>query len=270
MKLEEYFNKKRRLIDKELEKLLPPESERPFAIHKAMRYAVRGGKRIRPILCLLSAEASGKDIKKALKTACAIEMIHTYSLIHDDLPAMDNDDYRRGRPTCHKKFGEANAILAGDALLTLAFNVLSGATADAALNARISEAVSGACGTFGMIGGQAADIMPGDKDLMALEYININKTGALIAASCKAGAISSGAKNKDINALFAFGERIGLVFQIVDDILDSEGFAKFLGPKRAYEYAAELTQKAKMSLRYFGKRSAPLLDTADFILNRKY
>ncbi|NQT96096.1 MAG: polyprenyl synthetase family protein [Candidatus Omnitrophica bacterium] len=270
MHIKEYLKSKKNLVDKELFALIPDLKERPKIVHKAIRHALKGGKRVRPILCLASSKAAGGREKDLLKVSCAIEMIHAYSLVHDDLPSMDNADYRRGLLSCHKKFGVANAILAGDALLTLSFNLLSGATKDLALNSKVAKELSYAAGTFGMIGGQAIDISSSEKDLLTLEYINIHKTGALIAASCKIGAMAAKAKPKDISALFKFGEYIGLVFQIVDDILDSEGIAKLIGPKRAYEYAKELTEKAKSSISYQGKRARPLCDLADFILNRKH
>jgi geranylgeranyl diphosphate synthase type II len=270
LKLKDYLKKEKVLIDRELERLTPQAKEPPQVIHKAIRYSIKGGKRIRPILCLSSARASGGKMRQALKAACAIEMIHSYSLIHDDLPSMDNSDYRRGRPSCHKKFGIANAILAGDALLTLAFGVLAEATKNPVLNSKVVKELATACGTFGMIGGQVVDISQDEKDLLTLEYINIHKTGALIAASCKIGAMATGAKEKDINSLFRFGEYIGLAFQIVDDILDGEGVVKIYGPKRAYEQAAGLINKAKKSISSFGKKADMLYKIADLILNRRH
>lgn len=269
MKIKEYLKKRKALIDKELDRLIPKAEEYPQVIHKAIRYALKGGKRIRPMLCLASCEAAGGKIRQALKTACAIEMIHTYSLVHDDLPAMDNDGYRRGRLSCHKRFGHANAILTGDALLTLAFNILSQATPEPGLNCRIIKELSKASGTFGMIGGQVVDVSTEQKNALTLKYINIHKTGALIAASCKAAAIAAGAKEKNITSLFRFGEYIGLVFQIVDDILDGEGLTRLSTPRRAYQNAAELVNKAKSCISYFGPRAYPLYGLADFILNRK-
>ena len=270
MKIKEYLKKRKALVDKELDKLVPGAREYPQIIHKAIRYTLKRGKRVRPMLCLASCQAVGGETKAALRTACAIEMIHAYSLVHDDLPSMDNDDYRRGRLSCHKKFGIANAILTGDALLTLAFNLLSCATAKPALNCRIIKELSGSCGSLGMIGGQVVDISTGEKNFLIQEYINIHKTGALIAASCKTGAIAAGAREKEINSLFRFGEYIGLVFQIVDDILDGEGMAKLSGPKRAYQNAAELVDKAKSSISYLGPKARALNGLADFILNREY
>lgn len=270
MKIKDYLKKQKNLIDEALEGLIPSVKERPQLIHKAMRYALKGGKRIRPILSIASGELCGAKTSDILKIACCIEMLHAYSLVHDDLPSMDNDDYRRGRPSCHKKFGIANAVLTGDALLTLSFNILSRSTPYPALNSRIIEDLSRAAGTFGMIGGQALDIATGQKDMLSLEYININKTGALIASSCKVGAMAARARKKDIDSLFRFGEYIGLVFQIVDDILDGEGFSKIMGPKRAYEHASELTDKAKERTSYFGVKASPLCAIADFILKRKH
>lgn len=269
MKIKEYLKERKALVDRELDRLIPNAEEYPQIIHKAMRYTLKGGKRIRPILCLASAEVAGGKVKQALKTASAIEMIHTYSLVHDDLPSMDNDDYRRGRLSCHKRFGTANAILTGDALLTLAFNVLSEATPRPALNCRIVKELSKACGTFGMIGGQVVDISAEQKSMLTQEYINIHKTGALIASSCKTAAIAVGAREKDINSLFRFGEYIGLVFQIVDDILDDEGMTKISGPRRAYQNAAELVDRAKGCISHFGPKGRALYELADFILNRK-
>ena len=270
MNIKGYFKKRQNLIDKELDKLIPEARERPQVIHRAMRYALKGGKRVRPILCLACAEAVGGNIKPAIKTSCAIEMIHTYSLVHDDLPSMDDDDYRRGRLTCHKKFGTANAILTGDALLTLAFGVLSEATPDPKLNTRIVKELSRAASTFGMIGGQAVDISEEEKDFVTMDYINIHKTGSLIAASCKAGAIAVNAKEKEIKSIFRFGEYIGLVFQIVDDILDRDGIAKIYEVKGAYQRAAELTAKAKHCISYLGAKNKTLYALADFMLNRSY
>jgi geranylgeranyl diphosphate synthase type II len=265
-----YLKKRKTVIDKELSSLLVTPKGYLKTIYTAMNYALKGGKRIRPILCLACAEAAGGKAKDALKAACAIEIIHSYSLVHDDLPCMDNDDYRRGRLSCHKKFGIANAVLTGDALLTYAFNILCYATKSPSVNMRLIEVLSHAAGTRGMIGGQAEDIIAGKKNPAMQEYINIRKTGALIAASCKIGAISIKAEKKDIESLFKFGEHIGLVFQIVDDIIDNQGLAKIMSKKHALEYAKSLTLKAKALIAGFGKKAAPLCEIADFVLNRTY
>lgn len=266
----EYLKKRKTIIDKELDSLFAAEKGRSKIVYTVMNYALKGGKRIRPILCLASAQAVGGKVKDALKAACAIEIIHSYSLIHDDLPCMDNDDYRRGRLSCHKKFGIANAVLTGDAFLTYAFNILCFATKNPYVNMQLVETLSRASGTCGMIGGQAADISIAKKDFATQEYINIRKTGALIAASCKMGAISVKAKNKDIKSLLKFGEHIGLIFQIVDDIIDNEGLAKIMSKKHALEYAKNLTQKAKDQIAGFGKRAEPLREIADLLLNRTH
>jgi geranylgeranyl diphosphate synthase, type II len=269
MNIKEYIAKKRKIIDIELFRLIPPGKGRTKLLCQAMAYALKGGKRIRPILCLSCAETAGPMPRHALKPACAIEMVHTYSLIHDDLPCMDNDDYRRGKLTVHKKFGIAHAVLAGDALSTEAFHVLSCAMPDAKGNNEIIKALSYAAGASGMIAGQAAEIEAEVKDFPAQEYINIHKTGALIAASCRIGAIAAGANEKEIKTLSKFGEYIGLAFQVTDDIIDNEGTAEIAGPKRAFEYAAGLTEAAKKHIQPFGKKANRLCQIADFILNRK-
>jgi geranylgeranyl diphosphate synthase, type II len=270
MNIKKYLVNKREVIDKELGRFIPlVTSARPKVIYKAITYALKNGKRIRPILCLACAEASGAKAKDALAAACAIEMVHTYSLIHDDLPCMDNDDYRRGRLTVHKKFGFANAVLTGDALLTEAFNVLASATTDDSVNIELVKILSHAAGISGMIAGQAVDIARQVKDMPTQEYINIHKTGVMIAASCKMGAVSAMAGVKEAQAFYRFGEYIGLVFQLIDDMIDSEGSLIVIGKKRTFEYAKELTESAKNTLKGFGKKSDRLCQIADFILNRK-
>ncbi|MDP3789824.1 MAG: polyprenyl synthetase family protein [Candidatus Omnitrophota bacterium] len=272
MILPAYFEKNIKLIDRALDKCLPKKAARPDTIHDAMRYSVfSGGKRIRPILVLESTRATKGDMRDALLLACAIEMIHTYSLIHDDLPSMDNDDMRRGKPSCHIKYGEATAILAGDALLTLAFNTIAGIKNKRNLSEIILE-LSGAIGTSGMIGGQAMDLKARDNsktDLPTIEYINIRKTGSLIAAALKIGAIVSNARQKEVKALAAYGENIGLAFQIIDDMLDGEGYAEILGISAAREEAEALNKRAKEALDIFGKRAVPLKEIADFVIKRK-
>jgi geranylgeranyl diphosphate synthase, type II len=270
MSIREYLKKRQGMVDRELGNLMPdPVNVLSKKIYQAMNYALKGGKRIRPILCLACAESTGANIKKALKAACAIEMVHTYSLIHDDLPCMDDDDYRRGRLTIHKKFGYANAVLAGDALLTEAFNVLAQATLFDNTNIELIKILSGAAGISGMIAGQAADISTHTKDLATQEYISIHKTGALIAASCKMGAVAARAREKDKKAVHRFGEYIGLVFQLTDDIIDSEGSFSIAGRKKTFEYAKELTITAKKTIKHFGSKAKTLYEIADFILKRK-
>jgi geranylgeranyl diphosphate synthase type II len=226
MNIEEYLQKQKAIVDRKLEEILPPEPAYPPKIHQAMRYSLfSGGKRVRPILCLASCEAVGGDPEPALPVACAIELVHTYSLIHDDLPAMDNDDLRRGKPTSHMVFGEAMAILAGDALLTLVYYVLShhslktGIDSDIIL--KVIKEISRSAGTMGMIGGQVVDLESENQDieLPQLEYIHTHKTGALIRCSVVCGALLGGASADQMKRIRSYGEIIGLAFQIVDDIL---------------------------------------------------
>ena len=269
LNIKKYLSTRRAIVEGEIKKLLPSEKAQPKSIHKAMHYALKGGKSIRPILCIASCEAAGGSLKDALKVASALEMIHAYSLVHDDLPSMDNDDYRRGRLTTHKKFGIANAILTGDALLTYAFKVVSEATRDNSLNAILVNELAKAAGTAGMIAGQAADISTKNKSIVNLEYINIHKTGALIASSCKMGALVAKASKKNIRSLLLFGEYTGLIFQVIDDLLDGDGFAKIMGRKETYNYALRLNERAKKSITHLGKKAEALNQISDFILNRK-
>ena len=234
MNLRDYLNQQQQLVDAELDRLAPPAATPPETIHRAMRYSLfAGGKRIRPILCMEAARAISGDAAGAETAACALEMIHTYSLIHDDLPALDNDDLRRGKPTCHKVFGEAMAILAGDALLTLAFQVLSAIeSVDAAARVRMVLELATASGTpGGMIAGQVSDLEGEGKtpDPLLLESIHRAKTGALLRASLRIGAIYAGASREQYDALSLYGEHIGLAFQIVDDVLDVEESSEALG-----------------------------------------
>jgi geranylgeranyl diphosphate synthase, type II len=234
MNLRDYLDWQQQLVDAELDRLAPPEATPPEIIHRAMRYSLfAGGKRIRPILCLEAARAISGDAAGAETAACALEMIHTYSLIHDDLPALDNDDLRRGKPTCHKVFGEAMAILAGDALLTLAFQVLAAIeTVDAAAKTRMVLELATASGTpGGMIAGQVSDLEGEGKtpDPLLLESIHRAKTGALLRASLRIGAIYAGASRAQFDALSLYGEHVGLAFQIVDDVLDVVESSEALG-----------------------------------------
>jgi len=233
MKLCEFFEADRQEIDAALDRLLPPPDAPPASIHAAMRYTVfAGGKRIRPILCLETARVFDPQPGAAIPVGCALEFIHTYSLIHDDLPALDNDDLRRGKPTCHKQFGEATAILTGDALLTLAFQTLAEAPVEPARRIEIIREVSRAAGTReGMVGGQVADLEAEGKPLnpAVLEYVHRSKTAALIRAAVLAGALSATAGPEDLERLRRFGENIGWAFQVVDDILDVEESSAALG-----------------------------------------
>lgn len=245
-------------IDSGLKRYLPKGDD---IIKQAMRYSVlSGGKRIRPLIVLESARVCGGTIKEAMPVACAIEFIHTYSLIHDDLPAMDNDDLRRGKPTCHKVFGEANAILAGDALLTLAFNVIARYTRPRT-GAVIAREIAQAIGDDGMIGGQALDLeFHKKKNRAAFKKMNLLKTAKLFEASAKTGALSAGASAAKTKALQRFGLYFGLSFQAVDDHLDRETAER----KEAFM----LVEKAKKELVSFGKKAAKLKAIADLAVKR--
>jgi geranylgeranyl diphosphate synthase type II len=236
--LKERLRERQHLVDARLEQLLPGPDVAPPSIHRAMRHSVfAGGKRIRPVLCLEAAAAAGGSLEP-LDLACALECIHTYSLIHDDLPALDNDDFRRGKPTCHKAFGEATAILAGDALLTIAFEIIGGVVN----GGRLCAEIAAAAGTInGMIGGQVVDIESEGKhvDAATLEYIHRSKTGALLRASVRSGAIFAGADDATLETITGYGVHIGLLFQIVDDILDVTESSEALG-KTAGKDAAQL------------------------------
>ncbi len=224
----DYLRQKQKLIDRLLDEYLPPEDQFPQTLHKAIRYSVlAGGKRLRPILALTTYECfGGVDDNIINPAACALELIHTYSLIHDDLPCMDDDDLRRGNPTLHKKFDEATAVLAGDALHDLAFGLIArtGST-------RVVSELADAIGTSGMLGGQMADVQAEGKKINRddIDYIHSHKTGALIRSSVKIGAILAGVENSTLDKISLYGEKIGFAFQIIDDILDIEGDQKKLG-----------------------------------------
>ena len=292
MTLEEYLSQRRESVNRTLDRLLPDENEYPQTIHRAMRHSVfAGGKRIRPLLSIASAETVGGTVSEIESAACAIELIHTYSLIHDDLPALDNDDYRRGKPTCHKAFGEATAILAGDALLTLAFQVLAEMNdIPPERKVHITQELSRAAGTVaGMIGGQVADLEAEGKPVEEeqLHYIHRSKTGALIRSSVRLGAIYAGASKDDYEALSRYGEQIGLAFQIVDDVLDVVSTSKTLGKTVGKDvaqlkatfpalYGVDESRKRAMehftlaceALDSFGDRALRLRQIADKIVNR--
>jgi geranylgeranyl diphosphate synthase type II len=233
--LSDYLIEARRRVDGALAGYLPGSSACPGRLAEAMRYSLLGGgKRLRPILALMAAEACGADPNSAMPAACALEMVHTYSLIHDDLPSMDDDDLRRGRPTCHKAFDEATAVLAGDALLTLAFEVLAREIRPAEAAARCVLALAEGAGPSGMVGGQMADLQAEgrlDANLAELEAIHRRKTGALLRSSLKMGAIVAGADEAILDALDVYGHAVGLAFQIVDDLLDVQGDEAKLGKR---------------------------------------
>jgi geranylgeranyl diphosphate synthase type II len=297
MNLPEYLRTQQELIDRHLDKLVPAESVPPETIHRAMRYSLfAGGKRIRPVLFLEAARSVAGDLASredaAADGACPLELIHTYSLIHDDLPALDNDDYRRGKLTNHKVFGEAMAILAGDALLTLAFEVLAKLPqATAEQRSRMLAELATASGTAGgMIGGQVADLEGEGKppDAQLLETIHRAKTGALLRASVRLGAIFANATEPEIDALSCYGEHIGLAFQIVDDLLDVEESSEALGKtagkdatqgkitfpavyglERSRQMARMECERAHLVLEPFGDRAQRLREIASHIVQRK-
>jgi geranylgeranyl diphosphate synthase type II len=292
MKLPDFFEADHAAIEAALDRLLPPEDTPPQSIHRAMRYSVfAGGKRIRPVLCLEAARMFTENLEGAIRAGCALEFIHTYSLIHDDLPALDNDDLRRGKPTSHKVFGEAIAILAGDALLTLAFQTLAGAPLDPARRVHlIAEIAADAGSVNGMVGGQVADIEAEGKPLNAstLEYIHRSKTAALIRGSIVAGAIAGGAADADVERLRRFGDSLGWAFQVVDDILDVEESSAALGKtagkdqaqkkatypalyglEKSRAIAADLEASALKELGPYGERAGRLRQLAEFLAARR-
>ena len=294
--LKPYLDERKAIIDRSLEDCIAADPHGPPVIFEAVRYSLlAGGKRIRPVLCMAAAEAVGCRADVVLPAACALEMIHTYSLIHDDLPAMDDDDYRRGRPTSHKVFGEDIAILAGDALLTEAFGLLTdrkrmpGIPAERILDA--AREIAEAAGSSGMVGGQVMDVRAEGREagLETLYAIHRRKTGALLRVSLRAGAILAGADGRDLASLSDYGESIGLAFQIADDILNVEGdpalmgkgtgsdaargkitFPALMGIDASRARAEKLVLEAVTSLASFNERAAPLRAIARYILERRF
>ena len=291
--LKDTLEQGRVVTDQALERLLPPASQFPPSIHQAMRHSVfAGGKRLRPILCMEAAQMIAGCVPDGIEElGAALEMLHTYSLIHDDLPALDNDDLRRGRPTCHKAFGEATAILAGDALQTYAYEVLAKLQCAPEARVAIIAEIAHATGTIGgMIGGQVMDLEAEHvhPDVQTLEYIHRSKTGALLTASVVTGGMYAGASEAQIQSLRDFGQNIGLAFQIVDDVLDvtqtSEQLGKTAGKDTAHEKATypvlfgieaslkkadELVARADAALDQFGERATNLRELAKFLAERK-
>lgn len=293
--LKAYLEEKRGLVNRALEAYLPAVRGPAFRVVQAMHYSLfAGGKRLRPILCLAAAEAVGGDASEALPVACALEMIHTYSLIHDDLPAMDDDDLRRGQPTCHKKFDEATAILAGDGLLTEAFYTLAAAAprfeGREAVLLEVTELLAKAAGYQGMVGGQMLDLMAEGRrvTLKELETIHRLKTGALLTVATRAGALVGGGNRVEVTALTSFGERFGLAFQVTDDLLDVEGttaelgkpvgsdekrgkatYPALLGLEASRQWAQRLVEEAVAILSPFQDRAAPLRELAEYLLVRR-
>jgi geranylgeranyl diphosphate synthase, type II len=290
--LKQYWNDRQTRFEKGLDKALPKKTVRPATIHDAMRYSLlAGGKRLRPILCLASAEAVGGSFAQALPLACAVECIHTYSLIHDDLPCMDDDDLRRGKPTSHKVYGEGLAVLAGDALLTMAFELVAQCPGWPRYTvAHLVKELSQASGSQGLIAGQVVDLESEGKkiSLNDLRYIHHNKTSALITSSIRLGAMSGNATPLQLKTMTQFGQSLGLAFQVIDDILDitqtsaelgkSAGkdlkvqkatYPALLGMAGAQKEANRLTKRAMAALKPLGKQGLRLREIAEYMLARK-
>jgi geranylgeranyl diphosphate synthase type II len=293
MQLKRYLLARHKEVDRALDRFLPAESTPPATIHKAMRYSIfAGGKRLRPILCLTAAEACGGKSSAALPLACAVECIHTYSLVHDDLPSMDNDDLRRGRPTCHKVFGEGIAVLAGDALLTVAFEIAAHAKGSERFPLReIFREIAEAAGSRKLIAGQVADLEAEGHRINRghLRLIHENKTAALLTTSLRLGAMAANASGKDLKAIAGFGRALGLAFQVIDDILDVTQTSEKLGKSAGKDVAAKkatypavmglensraearrLTAAAHRALNPLGQRAVILRALADYLLQREY
>lgn len=293
MNLKAYLASRQKKIDRALDRYLPKKNTRPATIHKAMRYSLfAGGKRLRPILCLAAADACGGKIDNALPLACALECIHTYSLVHDDLPSMDNDDFRRGRPTCHKVFGDGIAVLAGDALLTIAFEIVSRAKPTSRYDMSILlREVALAAGSKKLIAGQVADLEAEGKKATReqLRYIHENKTAAILTTSVRLGAMSANADAKKLKGITDFGRALGLAFQVIDDILDVTQTTEKLGKSAGKDIAAKkatypavmglensraearrLTRRAHDALSRFGRNGEALHELANYLLEREY
>jgi geranylgeranyl diphosphate synthase type II len=297
--IKQYLRDRAKCIDEALLSLLPSKEEFPTSLHRAIHHSVfAGGKRIRPILLLAASELAGGARGKAaaMNTAAAYECIHTYSLIHDDLPALDNDDLRRGKPSCHKAFGEATAILAGDALLTIAFELIAATPPEVLANdrdkilLRVTRELALGAGSTGMIGGQVVDLESEGKDLdiPMLEHIHTRKTGALIVAAIRGGAMIGGATDTELDLLTRYGKAVGLAFQIADDILDVEAtniemgkttgsderhgkatYPSVMGLRQSKEMAQELVDIAITAIDSFDERAEPLRAIAGYIVERK-
>ena len=294
MNLKAYLRSRRKEIDRALDYYLPKTNVKPATLHKAMRYSLfAGGKRLRPILCLAAAEACRGKVSNALPLACALECIHTYSLVHDDLPSMDNDDYRRGRPTCHKVFGEGIAVLAGDALLTIAFEIVSRAKPAPRHDMSILlREIAVAAGSQKLIAGQVADLEAEGRKVKRdqLRFIHENKTAAILKSSIRLGAMSANADAKKLRAVTQFGHGLGLAFQVIDDILDVTQSSEILGKSAGKDIAAKkatypavigleksraearrLTRQAHDALSVFRDGEAePLHCLANYLLEREY
>jgi geranylgeranyl diphosphate synthase type II len=268
--MKQYLEEKLAQVDEALQSLMPPEGARPERLTGAMRYSLfAGGKRVRPILALAASEAACGDPARAIHPACAVELVHTYSLIHDDLPAMDDDDFRRGKPTCHVAFDEATAILAGDALLTMAFEIL---TADSyclgietPARLKIAAELGRAAGWKGMVGGQQVDMESegSEPQQPVVEYIHTHKTGAMIRASVLMGALAAGASEEQLKMCNDYGEKLGLAFQVVDDILDVTATTEQMGKDQGSDAArGKITYTALFGVEGARERAVTLIDDA--------
>lgn len=290
-----YLSDRCRLVDQALDRYLPKAKTRPATIHEAMRYSLfAGGKRLRPILCLAAAEACGGTVETALPPAAAVECLHTYTLVHDDLPCMDDDDLRRGMPTCHVKYGEGIAVLAGDALLTIAFEILAQTPPSAryGVGDYVTE-LAVASGSRHLIGGQVLDLEGEGSDVLLtpaqLRFLHESKTAALLTASIRLGGMTANATPAKLAALTDYGQALGLAFQVIDDILDvtqtSEKLGKsagkdvaaakstypaLFGLEKSRKEAARLTKKAHDALKPFAKKGERLHEIADYLLDREY
>jgi geranylgeranyl diphosphate synthase, type II len=294
MNLKAYLIAHQKEIDRALDRYLPKTNVKPATLHRAMRYSLfAGGKRLRPILCLAAAEACGGKVITALPLACALECIHTYSLVHDDLPSMDNDDYRRGRPTCHKVFGDGIAVLAGDALLTIAFEIVSMAKPARRYDmSTLLREIAVAAGSQRLIAGQVADLEAEGRKVERnqLRFIHENKTAAILKSSVRLGAMSANADARKLRAVTQFGHGLGLAFQVIDDILDVTQTSEILGKSAGKDIATQkatypavigleksrgearrLTRQAHDALSVFRSREAePLHCLANYLLEREY
>lgn len=294
MNIKTYLVSRQKLIERALDRYLPKANAKPATLHRAMRYSLfAGGKRLRPILCLAAAEACRGNVSNVLPLACALECIHTYSLVHDDLPSMDNDDFRRGRPTCHKIFGDGIAVLAGDALLTIAFEIVSRTKPAPRYDISVLlHEIAVAAGSQRLIAGQVADLEAEGKNVKRdqLQFIHENKTAAILKSSVRLGAMSANADARKLSAITRFGQRLGLAFQIIDDILDVTQTSEILGKSAGKDVAAKkatypavigleksraearrLTRQAHNALSVFSNRDAePLHALANYLLEREY
>ncbi len=295
MNIKHYLEQKRNDVNQYLDSVMPSPATTPASLHESMRYSLMaGGKRIRPILAIATAEAMGQPAPGLMPIACSLELIHTYSLIHDDLPAMDNDNFRRGKPTNHKIYGEALAILAGDALLTMAFDLCSRAILghgyDPARQVRLIQELAYGSGNMGMVGGQVLDVQAEQKNinLSTLQNIHKHKTGMLIRAAVRMGAIVAGAGLPQLDGLTNYAEEIGLAFQITDDVLNVTGtseelgknpntdakrrkktYPTFYGIEQASKLARDCVARAIAHLSSFGQAADPLREIGQYIISRK-